>query len=90
MNRGDYCRQLVYSSDRRLVYIREFHPTICSAVFMFECSKGQSKLVGSLPEHTLSANAYIGGVAWTHGDSSCFAECQQDKPNTARVGSFLL
>ena len=39
------------------LYIRELHPNIYSAAFMFECSKGRGKLVGSFPEHTLSANA---------------------------------
>ena len=39
-------------------YIRELHPNICSAAFMFECSKGQGKLVGLFPEKTLLANAY--------------------------------
>ena len=30
-------------------YIKELHPNICSAAFMFECSKGRGKLVGSFP-----------------------------------------
>ena len=41
-------------------YIKELHPNICSAAFMFECSKGRGKLVGSFPEQTMSANAYRG------------------------------
>ena len=27
------------------LYIRELHPNICSAAFMFQCSKGRGKLV---------------------------------------------
>ena len=39
-------------------YTRELHPNICSTAFMFECSKGCVKLVGSSPKHTMSANVY--------------------------------
>ena len=42
------------------LYIREWNPNICLAAFMFECSKGRGRLVGSFPEQTLSTNAYRG------------------------------
>ena len=41
-------------------YIREFHPDLCSAAFIFECTASKRRLFGSFPEHSASANAFRG------------------------------
>ena len=41
-------------------YIKELYPNLCSAAFIFECSKGRGRLVGSFAEKTMAANAYRG------------------------------
>ena len=39
-------------------YIKEQYPNLNSAAFIFECTKGQGRLIGSFPEQTKYANAY--------------------------------
>ena len=41
-------------------YMRELYPHVCSAAFIFECTKGTGRLIGSFPEQSVSANAYRG------------------------------
>jgi len=41
-------------------YIKEQYPNLNSAAFIFECSKGRGRLIGSFPEKTKYANAYRG------------------------------
>ncbi len=41
-------------------YIRELFPNLCSAAFVFECSAGCGRIVGSFSELLLVANAYRG------------------------------
>ena len=41
-------------------YIRELYPTLCSAAFILECSKGHGRVVGFFLEALLVANAYRG------------------------------
>ena len=41
-------------------YMRDLHPHLCSAAFIFECSQSGQRLVGSLAEHSISANAFRG------------------------------
>ena len=41
-------------------YIRERYPNINSACFVFVCTKGRGRLIGSFPEQTLAACAYRG------------------------------
>jgi hypothetical protein len=42
------------------LYMKEIHPHINSAAFVFECSKGQGRLWGSFVEHTPDAGSYRG------------------------------
>ena len=39
-------------------YIRELYQNMCSVAFIIECTNGTGILIGSLPETTISANAY--------------------------------
>ena len=39
-------------------YMRELYPNVCSTAFIFECTNGTGRLIGSFPETTVSANAY--------------------------------
>lgn len=39
---------------------QEWYPYVCSAAFIFECTKGRGRLVGAFPEHSRAANAYRG------------------------------
>ena len=41
-------------------YIKEYYPNICLAAFVFECTEGRGRIVGSFPEQTVAANAYRG------------------------------
>ncbi len=41
-------------------YIREIYPNLCSAAFVMECSKGRGRIVESISEELLVANAYRG------------------------------
>ena len=41
-------------------YIRELYPDLYSAAFIPECTNGDGRLVRSLPEQTIAANAYRG------------------------------
>jgi hypothetical protein len=41
-------------------YIREQHLNLCSLAFVFECNKGQGRLIGSFSESLRVANAYQG------------------------------
>ena len=41
-------------------YMRELYPNVCSTAFIFECTYGTGRLIGSFPETTVSANAYQG------------------------------
>jgi hypothetical protein len=41
-------------------YIRELYPTLCSAAFIIECTKGYGRVVGSFLEALLVTNAYRG------------------------------
>ena len=41
-------------------YMRELYPNVCSAAFIFECTDGTGRLIGSFPEKTVSENAYRG------------------------------
>ncbi len=42
------------------LYIQEIYPTLCSAVFILECSMGGGCIVGTFLEALLVANAYRG------------------------------
>ena len=37
------------------LYIRELSPELCSTAFVLECSEGRWRIIGSLPENSLSA-----------------------------------
>ena len=39
-------------------YIRELCPSVCSAAFVLECSKGRGRIIGSFPEQSPNTNAY--------------------------------
>lgn len=41
-------------------YIRELYPNVNSAAFVFVCTKGRGRVLGSFPEQTRSACAYRG------------------------------
>ena len=41
-------------------YIKELYPNICSAAFVFECSEGKGRIIGSFPEQATTACAYRG------------------------------
>jgi hypothetical protein len=41
-------------------YLRDFHPHLCSAATIIECSKGRGRLVLSFSDHCVQANAYRG------------------------------
>ena len=41
-------------------YMRELYPNVCPIAFIFECTDGSGKLIGSFPETTVSENAYRG------------------------------
>ena len=41
-------------------YMRELYLNVCSTAFIFECTNGNGRLIGSFPETTVSANAYQG------------------------------
>ena len=41
-------------------YIKEHHPELCSAAFIFECTKGRGRLVGAFAEASVAANVYRG------------------------------
>ena len=41
-------------------YIKEHYPELCSAAFIFECTKGRGWLVGAFAEASVAANAYRG------------------------------
>ena len=41
-------------------YIKEYYSNICSAAFVFECTEGRGRIVGSFPEQSVAANAYRG------------------------------
>ena len=41
-------------------YIKEYHPELCSAAFILECTKGRGRLVGALAEASVAANSYRG------------------------------
>ena len=43
-------------------YMRELYPNVCSTAFIFECTDGTGRLIGSLPETNVSANAYRGEI----------------------------
>ena len=61
MDIGSYYGQLMRDGDVWVIYKgTTLHPDICLAAFIFECSKGRGRLVGSFPQKTLSANAYTG------------------------------
>ena len=40
--------------------MKDLHPHLCSAAFILECSQSGLRLVGSLAEHSISANAFRG------------------------------
>ena len=40
--------------------MKELYPDLCSAAFVFKCSKGHGKVFGSLPEQSVAAGAYEG------------------------------
>ena len=39
-------------------YMRELYPNVCSTAFIFKCTDGTGRLIGSFPETTASANSY--------------------------------
>ena len=41
-------------------YMRELYPNVCSTAFIFECTNGTGRLIGSFPETTVSENVYRG------------------------------
>ena len=41
-------------------YMIDLYPNVCSPAFIFECTDGTGRLIGSFPETTVSANAYQG------------------------------
>ena len=41
-------------------FIREQYPTLCSAAFVLECTKGRGRMIGSFSESSRVANAYRG------------------------------
>ena len=49
------CVAVTYGS-----YMRELYPNVCSTAFIFECTDGTGRLIGSFPETTVSATAYQG------------------------------
>ena len=49
------CVSVTYGS-----YMRELYPNVCSTAFIFECTNGTGRLIGSFPETTVSANRYRG------------------------------
>ena len=49
------CVAVTYGS-----YMRELYPNVCSTAFIFECTDGTGRIIGSLPETIVSANAYLG------------------------------
>ena len=40
-------------------YMRELYQNVCSTAFIFECTDGTGRILGSLPETIVSANAYL-------------------------------
>ena len=42
------------------LYIKEWYPIICLAVFILECSKGQGQITGSFLEQKMDAYVYQG------------------------------
>ena len=40
--------------------MRELYPNVCSTAFIFECTNGTGRLIGSFPETTVLAYAYQG------------------------------
>jgi len=41
-------------------FLREQYPTLCSAAFVLECTKGRGRMIGSFSETSQVANAYRG------------------------------
>jgi hypothetical protein len=41
-------------------YMKELYPSFNSAAFVFECTKGRGRLMGSFVEHTRDACSYHG------------------------------
>ena len=41
-------------------YMREMHPSVCSAAFILECREGLGRIMGSFAEASTHANAYRG------------------------------
>ena len=41
-------------------YIKERYPNLCSAAFVFECSEGRGRIIGSFAEGSSAANAFRG------------------------------
>jgi hypothetical protein len=40
------------------LYTQEYHPALCSAAFMLECTKNRGRMAGSFPEASAAANAF--------------------------------
>ena len=40
-------------------YMRELYPNVCSTAFIFECTDGTSRLIGSVPETLLGMHLPI-------------------------------
>ena len=51
-------RSCVAVTDR--YYMRDLYPNVYSTAFIFECTDGTGRLIGSFPETTVSVNAYGG------------------------------
>jgi hypothetical protein len=43
-------------------YIKDHYPELCSAAFIFECTKGRGRLVGAFADASVEANAYRGEI----------------------------
>jgi hypothetical protein len=41
-------------------YMKEVYPVINAAAFMFECTRGQGRIIGSFVKHTPDAGSYRG------------------------------
>jgi hypothetical protein len=62
-------------------YMKDLYPNLNSAAFIFECSKGRGRLIGSLVEKTPEAGSYRGellGLMAIHLILLAVNECRQD------------
>ena len=68
-------------------YMRELYPNVFSTAFIFECTNGTGRLIGSFPETTVLAKFIPRRASGTDSNTSYSTKCKRNGPSTEWVSN---